>query len=100
MDSKYQQYLDDLDTVLKTESGRRLIWNILQETGAESQEFHINPSANAYWQGRRSAGNDLLNAIRKLYNGPEYEMQMRIEARARPQQTIKPDDDIYENTYE
>lgn len=93
-----ESFNDDLDSVLQTESGRRIIWHIIEE--AEKQVFYSKPTVNAYCQGRRSVGYDLLNAIRRLYNGPDYEMQMRMEARAQPETQKNHEDDIYKNTYE
>ncbi len=95
----YPQIADDLDNIMRTESGRRFIFNLLEHIGTDSCNFFADANTNAYWQGRRSVGSELLQSIRNLNTGLEYEHAMRKEARAQPQSGNSKQADIWENTY-
>lgn len=83
----------DLKDLMETEGGRRFIYRLLQDCGTDNTALIIDPYASTYHLGRRSVGMDLLKRIRDLPGGWELEWQMRMEARAQPQE--KPKRDFY-----
>lgn len=95
---EYKELRDDLDTIMSKEFGRRFISNLLEATDAENTVFCSDAAANAYWQGRRSVGSELLKAVRDLPDGLEYEKKMRVEARARLPSADRSVEDIYDMT--
>lgn len=58
------QRLDDFSKVLKTDSGKRFIVELLETTGVLNLGYSPELSDMAYVQGRRSIGVSLLNRIR------------------------------------
>ena len=78
--------INDLKDIMQTEGGRRFIYRLLQDCGVDNTALIIDPYSSAYHTGRRSVGMDILKDIRKFPGGWELEMQMRMEARAQPQE--------------
>lgn len=58
------QRVDDFSKVLKSESGKRFIVELLETTGVLNLGYSPELSDMAYVQGRRSIGVSLLNRIR------------------------------------
>lgn len=86
-----------LSNTLETENGRQLIFEILEMTGInDTAYFTVNGTVNAYYQGKRTVGNELLNKIRGLNDGLEKELLMRREAKARPK-PLRKDARFYDN---
>ncbi len=90
----FQEILQD---TMESENGRQLIYGILEMTGInDTAVFTANGTVNAYYQGQRAVGSELLNNIRKFRDGFELECMMRKEARARPK-TPKKKQVFYDN---
>lgn len=83
--------INDLKDIMETEGGRRFIYRLLQDCDVDNTALIIEPYVSAYHTGRRSVGMDILKDIRKLPGGWELEWQMRMEARAQPQQEEEKD---------
>jgi hypothetical protein len=69
----------DLINVLRTESGRRVIWKMLDRICAVFDPAFSGNSAAFYNLGKREAGLELLKEVLDIDNG-EYFLLMRKEA--------------------
>lgn len=86
-------YIEALSDVMTRESGRKLIYMLLNNLG-EGTPLYYGGSAEmfAFMAGRRSVADELLISIRALDNGLELEAKMRYEARAKPKEKQAYDD--------
>jgi hypothetical protein len=66
--------VDDLGFVLNTESGRRVIWSLLESCGVFTSSVHHSGSMTYFNEGRRSVGLKYLSEISD--NFPQYLIQM------------------------
>lgn len=94
IEQDYRERVEEaLQTVMKTEAGRTLIYYLLMAAGAEEPLYYGGDSGQmAFAAGRRSLAEELLAAIRELDNGLELEAKMRYEARAEPGKETLGDD--------
>lgn len=69
----------DVQAVMGTEQGRRLVWLFLRTAGADTSPFRHETAAMAFAVGWQDAGRFWLDLIRT--HCPEREWQMRDEAR-------------------
>ena len=64
-----QQHIDDIESVLSTPQGKRLIWRILEYAGVFRTSFTADPYTTAFNEGRRSSGLFLLDEIERVSPG-------------------------------
>lgn len=67
--SRAQQQQNDLETVLASGQGRRLIWRLLEYAGVFRSSFAADPSISAFNEGRRDTGLFLLGEIERVEPG-------------------------------
>jgi hypothetical protein len=79
MNAREEKERLDLINVLRTESGRRVIWKILTRVCRVFSPAFTGNTATFYNQGRREAGLEILDEVFKTDNG-EYFFQMKKEA--------------------
>ena len=60
---KQRQRLDDMADVLKTEQGRRVIWEILDESGFISRNPALDQATMNRHEGRRELGIELYDWV-------------------------------------
>lgn len=75
-----RQFRADVQSVLGTVSGRRVVFAFLQTAGVDSSAYRNNPGAMAHAIGWQDAANWWIEQIRQ--HCPEREGQMRQEALA------------------
>lgn len=75
---------DDLQVIMETEYGRRFIMALLELCGVEQSIFGGGVDAVSFALGSKYIGEELQRSIRELDDGLHLELQMRLEARARP----------------
>lgn len=73
------QFRKDVQAVLSTDSGRRVVWAFLQTAGVDATPFRLDPAAMGHAVGWQDAGRFWLDLIRS--HCPEREAQMRAEAK-------------------
>ena len=68
---------EDLRTVLKTEEGRRVIWNVIAKTGPMHLSYSPGGTADEFFfrEGRRSIGLHLIAQIERANPGVYLVMQ-------------------------
>ena len=71
----YRQYLDDLNDVMKSTSGRRLLWHVLNSCDIYATTFTGN-SLTFFKEGRRAVG---LQLIRDMQAMPDLYLKMQTE---------------------
>lgn len=72
---RHKKYLEDLSDVLRTTSGRRVVWTLLQHCGIYATSFTGN-SGTFFNEGRRSVG---LKLLRDTQYHPELFLKMQAE---------------------
>jgi hypothetical protein len=85
------QLRKDVQTVLGTEQGRRLVWLFLQTAAIDVSPLRADPVLMAHAVGWQDAGSHWINLIRS--HCPEREAQMRAEAKRDAQRDEAPNDD-------
>lgn len=74
----HKRHISDLQSVLKTAAGRRVLWRILQSTQLHAHGFVPNDAlSTAFHCGQRSIGLFLLGALDEA--SPSSYQQMRME---------------------
>lgn len=58
-----QKEIDDVRTILKTPTGRRLFWKIWSMSGMFREPFSLNSNQTSFCLGRISLGRDLLAIV-------------------------------------
>ena len=56
---------EDLSTVLSVPAGRRLLWNLIERSGAFGASYSPDTHEMAYSEGRRSTGLELMLRIQQ-----------------------------------
>ncbi|WP_424245901.1 hypothetical protein Dip510_000834 [Elusimicrobium posterum] len=74
-----EQEVLDLLNVLRTESGRRVIWKVINVICGTFDPAFTGSSTTFYNQGKREAGLQLLSEVLEI-NGGEYFLMMKREA--------------------
>jgi hypothetical protein len=69
----------DVQAVMATEQGRRVVFGFLQTAGVDTTPFRADPAAMGHAVGWQDAGRYWLALIRS--HCPEREAQMRAEAK-------------------
>lgn len=78
MNQPHKRHISDLQTVLKTAAGRRVLWRILQSTQLDHHGFVPSDAlSTAFHCGQRSIGLFLLAAMEEA--SPSSYHQMRLE---------------------
>lgn len=72
----HSQYMHDLEDVLKTQHGRRLLWHIINKCGIYATTFSNNNSITCYREGARAVG---LALARDAQGVPELYFKMLEE---------------------
>lgn len=85
------QLRKDVQSVLATEQGRRVVWLFLQTAGMDFSPFRTDPVLMAHAVGWQDAAGFWLNLIRS--HCPEREAQMRAEAKRDAQRDEATNDD-------
>lgn len=75
----YPDYFEDLETIVKTKSGRRFIMHMIESCQTEANVFSNDSMCLSYMEGMRHVGNVLLNDVRILDDGFLLECTMRQE---------------------
>ncbi len=81
MTNERQQELDDIEKQMKTRSGRRLMWRLLEMAGVFRSSFATDASVMAFQEGKRNQGLVLLSDIMAV--DPDGYILMAKEAKAR-----------------
>lgn len=81
MTNERQQELDDIEKQMKTRSGRRLMWRVLELAGVFRSSFSTDALAMAFQEGQRNQGLILLIDIQTV--DPDGYTLMAKEAKAR-----------------
>lgn len=81
MTNERQQELDDIEKQMKTRSGRRLMWRLLEMAGVFRSSFSTDASVMAFQEGKRNQGLVLLSDIMAV--DPDGYILMAKEAKAR-----------------
>jgi len=76
-----RQHLMDIDQVLSTPAGQRVIWVLLERTGVMRSSFHSDPLVMAMQEGQRNIGLRLTAEI--LEACPEKYINLLKSAKAR-----------------
>ena len=80
--------LKNLGKVMKSYDGRQFIFELLEMTGAERNDYSVDEIPDKILAGQRSIGLEILNQLRSLptvdaQDGLLLEYNMRYEARQR-----------------
>ena len=59
-------YLTDLENVLRTESGRRVLWSILSQANVFSLSYTGEVNSTMFNEGKRNVGNELMAHIQQV----------------------------------
>lgn len=78
MNQPHKRHISDLQAVLKTAAGRRVLWRILQSTQLDQHGFVPSDAlSTSFHCGQRSIGLFLLGALEEA--SPSSYHQMRME---------------------
>ncbi len=81
MTNERRQELDDIEKCMKTRSGRRLLWRLLEMAGVYRSTFSQDALVMAFQEGQRNQGLMLLTDIHAV--DPDGYILMAKEAKAR-----------------
>ena len=81
----------DVQAVMATEQGRRLVWDFLRTAGVDSSAFNPESARMAFLVAWQDAGRYWLDLIRS--HCPEREAQMRAEAKRDANMDEAPNDE-------
>lgn len=83
------QLRSDVQAVMGTDAGRRLVFGFLQDAGEGVTVYRDTPTAMAHAAGWQDGGNWWLDKVRQYC--PEKETQMRAEAKRTAREAKEPD---------
>jgi hypothetical protein len=82
-----QNELEDISKIMKSRSGRRFMWRLLEGAGVFRSSFNVEPLVMAYNEGTRNQGLILLSEIMTVdsdgYILMANEAKVRLEAKER-----------------
>ncbi|EPV6100127.1 hypothetical protein ACV8AU_001135 [Escherichia coli] len=75
---------DDIRQVMSTESGRRVIWSVLEQGKVFAATFSVDPCVTAFNEGQRNLALVLFSRV--MTACPEQYLKMADEAKNRSEQ--------------
>lgn len=89
-----KQWRADVQAVMRTDAGRRMVWAFIQACGLDATAFNTNAMAQSYRNGQQDSARWWLDQIRT--HCPEQEARMRVE-NTKPRQPAPADGDDDDN---
>lgn len=77
-DRGYRLVVEDLQALLSTPVGRRVLWRLIERTGLFGSSFSESATTAAYSEGRRSVGIELMDWVQR--EAPNRWIEMVQEA--------------------
>lgn len=87
-------FVDDIKTIAKTESGKRVLMALLKQTGVSDVRLHHDARYDAYMLGKREVGMEILNALCSSREGLDLVYDWRLTEQVAPEAS---DDEFYNN---
>lgn len=87
-------FIEDLKEIAKTESGKRVLVELLKRTGAGEVRAYQDARYEAYQNGKREVGMEIYNALAASREGLEVIYQWRLKELEASEVTT---DEFYDN---